>query len=1083
MRPISTNYLRSLPSFPSRIKRRRHRHRRRRSSSASDANSPALLTSSDSESSSSESFPRRLLATPSLSLLAPRRLRHRRPRSLSPTSVSSVRSFGSSSTMATTMVPSPPYMLGERPTPAHGGSGAPSFRQVPFVRASERVESGVKVRKQLRKYLRAASATEHMVAQTHLSDACLPALQPQEVAQSCFQDFFTQMRTYNQVLGNKHLAASKAYMDMTKPLENSGKSKRWARDVYNLVQRCVADVQMAEKKMDKARQRVTRAADELAHWKTVLAANEATYQVQPNNPEVKRAFQTAQYRFSNAFSEDETAGAEYDDARTMLISAIARRDEVVEEASELSQSVEEDRLDTLLIVIGQFVETKVAILQAEIEAMADLQRTLKAMDRDSVVQQYIVDSMAPELTHRHAKALGLMEWHRVSWRYEQQSRHSAEPDSYLSISGSPEDIAKLKASGVSEKDVEIIKDFVSSCFVEPEAALLPSASLTSSGASSKHRGKFTDASASATQSMYRLGVVRRIILDCLTHQRTHDRELTREGYSRLAAALRLLLDACLAQHDTRSTKHLMNMLQTFYRKTSKDGQEYLHAALKDHAAWRVAAFWGDALLESVAEELSKTSTDTPWYFLPDPERAQKVLEVHNIVYGQASAYLYHLSSFGFTRRQLLQYARNVCFAYELGEEQRISLLSSVQGMALERLQEDEYEEKREEPMGMEEDDWQRPSGRDSELSGRSSSRVPAARTADVQFTSFTLPDWSSFSSGRGMSSTSTDGIVSKFGRGRGESSASNATTVIEGSSITASYAGSVRDVEEMKIIASTVVGEDGDESWENLFGTSVASGSSTGDEPTPSILGIDDDSSESSDSKHKDKLMKRRRNSRKFNDQLRLARSIPLSLRINEEEVSEEETTATPVVSAKSESKQPPLPPGPPPTSSVSVLLRHRSTDNVFVAAREEADDLPPMRRSAYHTARHDHGIAMDDNGSVKSERRRHRKLHKARSVASIDTSMLRAETEPVFNCSRSVANPATGMDQIKTIAARMKQRRKEISNGKINFVTLTRTQSDATGSASPSPDAPKEPPTPEKKKETTTLSGVAALRARFENK
>ncbi|KAF1781793.1 hypothetical protein GQ600_27075 [Phytophthora cactorum] len=921
--------------------------------------------------------------------------------------------------MATTMVPAPPYMLGERPTPAHGGSGAPSFRQVPFVRASERVESGVKVRKQLRKYLKAASATQHMVAQTHLSDACLPALQPQEVAQSCFQDFFTQMRTYNQVLGNKHLAASKAYMDMTKPLENSGKSKRWARDVYNLVQRCVADVQMAEKKMDKARQRVTRAADELAHWKTVLAANEATYQVQPNNPEVKRAFQTAQYRFSNAFGEDEAAGAEYDDARTMLISAIARRDEVVEEASELSQSVEEDRLDTLLIVIGQFVETKVAILQAEIEAMADLQRTLKAMDRDSVVQQYIVDSMAPELTHRHAKALGLMEWHRVSWRYEQQSRFSAEPDSYLSISSSPEDFAKLKASGVSEKDVEIIKDFVSSCFVEPEAALLPSPTLTSSGASSKHRGKFTDASASATQSMYRLNVVRRIILDCLTHQRTHDRELTREGFARLAAALRLLLDACLAQHDTRSTKHLMNMLQTFYRKT-----------------------------KSVAEELSKTATDTPWYFLPDPERAQKVLEVHNIVYGQASAYLYHLSSFGFTRRQLLQYARNVCFAYELGEEQRISLLSSVQGMALERSQEDEYEEKREEPMGLEDDDWQRPSERDSELSSRSSSRVPAARTADVQFTSFTLPDWSSFSSGRGVSGAGTDGILSKFGRGRGD----------------------VRDVEEMKIIASTVVGENGDESWENLFGASSASGSSTGGEPMPSILGIDDDSPDSSD-KHKDKLMKRRKSSRKFNDQLRLARSIPLSLRINEEEEGGEETTATPQHRQNSS------------RSNRHYRLGLRLRRPFFVAAREEANDLPPMRRSAYHTSRYDYGIAMDENGSVKSERRRHRKLHKARSAASIDTSMLRAETEQVFNSSRSAASPASGMDQIKTIAARMKQRRKENSSGNIDFVALTRAQSDATGPASPALDAPKEPPTPEKKKEATTLSGVAALRARFENK
>ncbi|KAK1930346.1 hypothetical protein P3T76_014017 [Phytophthora citrophthora] len=969
------------------------------------------------------------------------------------------------------MVPSPPYMLGERPTPAHGGSGAPSFRQVPFVRASERVESGVKVRKQLRKYLKAASATQHMVAQTHLSDACLPALQPQEVAQSCFQDFFTQMRTYNQVLGNKHLAASKAYMDMTKPLENSGKSKRWARDVYNLVQRCVADVQMAEKKMDKARQRVTRAADELAHWKTVLAANEATYQVQPNNPEVKRAFQTAQYRFSNAFGEDEAAGTEYDDARTMLISSIARRDEVVEEASELSQSVEEDRLDTLLIVIGQFVETKVAILQAEIEAMADLQRTLKAMDRDSVVQQYIVDCMAPELTHRHAKALSLMEWHRVSWRYEQQSRQSTEPDSYLALS-SAEDIIKLKASGVSEKDVEVIKDFVSSCFVEPEAALLPSAAFTSSG--SKHRGKFTDTSVPSSQSMYRLAVVRRVVLDCLTHQRTHDRELTREGFARLATALRLLLDACRAQNDTRSTKNLMNMLQTFYRKTSKDGQEYLHEALKDHAAWRVAAFWGDALLESVAEEFSKTSMDTPWYFLPDPERAQKVLEVHNLVYGQASAFLYHLSSFGFTRRQLLQYARNVSFAYELGEEQRISLLSSVQGMPLDRSQEDEYEEKREEPMGMEEDDRFRASERDSELSDRGSSRVPATRTADVQFTSFTLPDWSSFSSGGGRSGA-VDSSVSKFGRGRGESSASNATTVIEGST-TASYVGSVRDFEEMKVIASTVVGENGDESWENLFGTSTASSTSAGDE-MPSILGIDDDSSESGD-KHrdKDKLMKRRKNSRKFNDQLRLARSMPLSLRIHEEE----ETTETTTVPPKFEQKQPPLPPGPPPPSSVPTLLRPRSTDNVFIAAYEEAGDLPPTRKSAYHTP---HSIATDGNGSAKLERRRHRKLHKARSVASIDTSVLRPETEQVFNSSRSSATPATGMEQIKTIAARMKQRRKENSNGKIEFVALTRTQSDATGSTSPSPDAPPEPPVPEKKKETTTLSGVAALRARFENK
>ncbi|KAI9916677.1 hypothetical protein PsorP6_018245 [Peronosclerospora sorghi] len=967
--------------------------------------------------------------------------------------------------MAATMIPAPTYMLGERPTPLPGSSLIPSFRQVPFVRASERVESGVKVRKQLRKYLKAASATQQMVAQSHLSDACLPALQPQEVPQSCFQEFFTQMRTYNQVLGNKHLAASKAYLDMTKPLENSGKSRRWARDVYNSVQRCVTDVQVAEKKMDKARSRVTRAADELAHWKTVLAANEATYQVQPNNTEVKRAFQLAQTRFTSAFGEDEAAGAEYDDARNVLMAAIAKRDEVVEEASALSQSVEEDRLDTLLIVIGQFVETKVAILQAEIEAMSDLKRTLKALDRDSVVQKYIVDSMAPELTHRQARALSLMEWHRVSWQHEHQQRQLAEPESFLVLSRSSGHMAKLKSAGISEKDVEIIKDFVSSCFVEPDAAVLPSSALTSAGttSSSKHRSKFTDASAPAAQSMYRLGVVRRIVLDCLRHQRMHDREISREGFVRLTAALRLLLDACVAQRDTRTTMHLMNMLQTFHRKASRDGQEYLHAALKDHAAWRVAAFWEDALLESVAEELSKAPMDSPWYFLADAERAQKVLEIHNIVYGQASAYLYHLSSFGFTRRQLLRYASNVCSAYELGEEQRINLLLSVQGMALERSQEDDYEEKREKPMGSEDDRQRHPFKRGSE----SCSKSPAARITDVHFASFKLPDWSTFSSVKGAQNNATESSASKFGRNRKESSASTATTIIEGSTTT-SYVGSVRDLEEMKLIASTLVVEEGDESWENLFGITVASShNSSEDEVMPSILCLDEEPHE----KHKDKQLKRRKSARKFNDQLRLARSVPLSLRIQEEEEERAPvSTATSAVSTKSHHPKSQLPS----PSSAGMLLRHRSSDNVFMAAREGTGDLPPMHGSRLYALRNDYDTITDVNGGARSDRRRHRKLHKARSVASIDTSMLRTQHDQV---NRAVANPA---EQIKTMAARMKQRRAENSSSPVDFGALTRPQSDASRLL-PSTQTQESLSIPEKKKEGKTLSGVAALRARFE--
>ena len=130
-------------------------------------------------------------------------------------------------------------MLVERPTPLHGGSGAPSFRQVPFVRVIERVESGLKVRKQLRKYLKSSASTEQLLAQMHLSDACISAMQPQEVAQSCFATFFEHMKAYNELVGQKHMEASRAFSEMMRPLENVGRAKRWAKDVYNQVNFCI----------------------------------------------------------------------------------------------------------------------------------------------------------------------------------------------------------------------------------------------------------------------------------------------------------------------------------------------------------------------------------------------------------------------------------------------------------------------------------------------------------------------------------------------------------------------------------------------------------------------------------------------------------------------------------------------------------------------------------------------------------------------------------------------------------------------------------------------------------------------------
>lgn len=980
--------------------------------------------------------------------------------------------------MSVMLVSPPPYMLGERPTPLHGGSGRPTFRQVPFVRVNERVESGVKVRKQLRKYLKASSATQHVVAQMHLSDACITSMQPQEIAQSCFESFFAHMRHYNETVGQKHLEASKAYLEMTKPLDNSGKSRKWARDVYNQVQKCVQEVNLAERKMEKSKQRKERAEEELMHWKRVLEANEATYQVQPNNPEVIRAYQLAQYRFSNAFADDEASTYEYEDARNALYSSIERRDQVVEEATELSQSMEEDRLDTMLIVMNQFVETKVAILQAEFEAMSRMQKLLRDMERDSVIQQYVVDSMQPQLTHRHAKALFLLEWHR-QWHHEQLTAQANEPANYLTLS--PDDVIKVKNAGISVNDVDVIKDFVASCFVDPDSLLQTGKSI-----STRHRNRFADP---ASLSMYRMEVVRNVILNCLNQQRTHSLELSKTGYEQLAAALRLLLDACSEREDNKTVKKVMNMIQTFYRTGNAEGQKvYLHALLIDHPVWSYPQYWGNALLLSVGEELSKNPQETPWHILPNQERTQLVLGVHNIVFGQVTSFIYHMATFGFSRKQIFQYAQNVCFAYELAEEQRIALFSSVQSLQLE-----DKEPRRE-----------------------------VESEEEVHFTSLTLSDWTSACGG-----VNSGQKFRPFLRSRTQSTISDAGTsrTLEGSIISmvssngASMSG-VRDLEEMKSLATAssvkaYVSEE--ESWEDLFGASGSSSSISGSAGGSVIASNEDDAAVNAHEPEgeKQKRMKKRKNSRKFNDQLRLARSLPLSYRIKEDDQGGE--TPPPLLPPQvklSASADASSNGGGAPKTSKSVATEQmpsREERSASAAEYKEPREPSTSRRSV------DDGIIVTEH-VVMERRRSSKRLGKSKSAANIDTSSLNdpfseyAHPPPRVDAqdlapplppasAASALKPGSGMDQIKSIAAQMKLRRRtsekvlltDVGETVVVEKTLRRTPSGTGstfegGSSSRSTNGHSSEPIPasaivaqEAVGGGDKPSGVAALRARFE--
>nr|CCA24440.1 conserved hypothetical protein [Albugo laibachii Nc14] len=671
----------------------------------------------------------------------------------------------------------PPYMLGERPTPLHGGSGSPSFRQVPFISIHNRVESGIGVRKQLRKYLKASSSTQQIVAQMHLQQAtnCVSVIQSQEIAQTCFDAFFQHMKAYNETVGQKHVQASKAFQEMILPFEKPNKLKKWTRDTHQLVQKCVQDVTLLEKRMEKANNRLQKANEDLLHRTSVLKANEATFQIQPNVAEVVKSYQSAIARHTNAENERAQAQESYQDTKHQLFAAIERRDQIVEEVAEYAQSVEEDRLDTMLIVLKQYIETKTAILHAEIEALSGMQQLLKEMERKSVIQQFIVDSMQPQLTHRHAKALYLLEWHGM-WHEQQEAKKLEEPNELLRITDSAYDIAKFKVAGISMNDAEVIKDFVLSCFVESERSILRKT------VSSRHRNRFSERS---SIGMYQVELVRKIFLCCLHHQRTHGLELSIQGYNQLASAMTLLLDACVDNNDTKATLHIMNLAQTFYRQIVLDGsskkkKEYLHTALQMHSIWSVPQYWGNALLVSIGEELSRQPATSSWFRLSDRERTQQVLRVHHLVFGQVSSFLYNLFSFGFSHKQVLQYVQNVAFAYELGEEQRVALLASVQ----------------------------------SSKKQESKKECLIENRHAIQFSSKTLADW-----------TTMSGVMTDDFKLRPLCSTNNSRLEMKSLMIEPVFgnikSGSEKSLSNNEIASRGNDGTSSDENWEDLFGSTI----------------------------------------------------------------------------------------------------------------------------------------------------------------------------------------------------------------------------------------------------------------------
>ena len=551
------------------------------------------------------------------------------------------------------LVPSPPLI--SPLSPNLSCNTGRTFSQIPFVRLSERIEKGVRVRKQYRKYLEHFSLVHRDYGQQLQHENYLTSMMEEMISSSCLTDAIECMKRGNLVNANARIDLYKEVYDRAQVFDHASRIKKWNINVYNILQKMNVEISSAEKKMTRGILRLEKAKEGVEHWKRMLASSEATLCGQPNNVECQRSVQLAISKSGYASEELIIAASEYSEVKSVLQVGLSKRDTFVKESTEWIERVEKDRLDAIIDSLKLLVDKKKQVLETEKCALDELERVASTLNSSSVLQQFISKNSLPESTHSQTKALQLLEWHRNIGHYEQVKLAAT--------------VDTLPGQGITQYDVYVMKDFIASCFTDPDRNGIPISIRP------KHRARFITNEGAV---LYTLPKVRHILLERLNGQRARSQELTTRGYDHLATALTLMLDACQIQKDISCTKNLMNMIQTFY----KSPQIYLTKCLQSHTVFGSPAFWGNSLLISIREEMSKSNLEeTPWYHLDSNHRQQLVMSVHNIIFGHLGSLVCNMGAFGCSKTQIQQFARSVADGFDLAEDQLLTILKSIDTMS------------------------------------------------------------------------------------------------------------------------------------------------------------------------------------------------------------------------------------------------------------------------------------------------------------------------------------------------------------------------------------------------------------------
>jgi hypothetical protein len=467
-----------------------------------------------------------------------------------------------------------------------------------------------------------------------------------------------------------------------------------------------------------------------AHQKGVDArARMEELEIEVDKPRKDDDDGTEQERLLAKLSESVIRVAE---AKELLRLNIFKREELLDATTQRAQNLSADRAPMLKKQVARFIATEREGLEKRLQALQVLENTLDQHDGDGDLQAFIERQKTPEKAYHQTKALRLLEY-SVQYQLElaagsNSSRHAAAAASAAVMSmgmsedsetsgssleggaGNDDSLRRESQINIGRENLESeqeVDEVASDVEIEQAEALMDAqlAVLFEPGAT-----EATSATAVDTMRPLLAKVEgKQAFLKTLNKQRCVQQELkSADGFAALCRAMGNFLDQCTPnpKSEAAPAKDLMNMSQTFFMKNTAAAAAavaaetntnetvadpkidpphlntvvYTQFHLRGHALWRDARYWGQAMLLTVAEEVGRRPQSCPWEHMSSDERAAEVSAVHNIVFAQLNAFLFHMRELLVPEKQIYEFAAAVSRSFGLGEAKTAETLLTLNAL-------------------------------------------------------------------------------------------------------------------------------------------------------------------------------------------------------------------------------------------------------------------------------------------------------------------------------------------------------------------------------------------------------------------